>query len=142
MAKAPRHQRMYKNSPELKRGDDGHMGVTKKGDEPNKSEEAADDVQSGTDGMKHDSAMPMHTRHAHERMAMHSRHEMEHSVHDHAEAGSKKEVHGRHEKEMKDMHGRHEKEIEAGEHKDQDIKEGHETAKDKHASESKADKKE
>jgi len=140
--KLPRHKRLYKDSPKMERGEDGHMGVTKRGDKENEAETAADAVQSGDDGIYVTEGMPPHVRHAHERRDMHNRHETEHSVHDHAKAGSKKEMHGRHQKEMKDMHGRHEKEIESGEHKDMDIKEGHETGKDKGASETKSEKKE
>jgi len=122
MAKEPRHKRLYKDSPKLERGDDGHMGVTKKGDKPNEAEKVADDVQSGMDDVKVTEGMPANVRHASERMDMHKRHEMEHAVHDHAKAGHKEELHSRHEKEMKAMHSRHEKEVGDGEGKDQDIK--------------------
>jgi len=128
--KMARHSRMYKDSPSMERGEDGKMGVTKRGDKETSSEKEADKVQSGDDGVKMTEGMPTHIRHAHERMDMHKRHEMEHAVHDHNKAGSKAEMHGRHQTEMKNMHKRHESEIEHGEGKDQDIKKGHETGKD------------
>lgn len=135
MAKEPRHSRMYKTKPHMERGDDGKMAVTK-------NEKEADKVQSGDDGVKMTEGMPMNIRHAHERMDMHKRHEIEHAVHDHSKVGSKAEMHGRHQAEMKNMHARHEKEIGSGENKDQDIKKGHETGKDESASEAKSAKKE
>lgn len=112
--KQARHERMYKTKPHLERGEDGHIGV---------KEKEADKVQSGVDGMKTEEhhGMPMHVRHHHERHDMHSRHEVEHAMHDHQGLGSKKEMHERHEKERKDMHGRHEKEMESGEHKEMNI---------------------
>lgn len=109
----PKHERLYAKKPHLERGEDGNVGV---------KEKEADKVQSGDDGVKmtehHGEGMPMHVRHAHERNDMHKRHETEHAMHDHAKAGSKKELHKRHEIDLHDMHGRHEKEIEAGEKKD------------------------
>ena len=112
--KAPRHERMYKAKPHLERGEDGHIGV---------KEKEADKVQSGTDDMKMEEhhGMPMHVKHSMERHHMNARHETEHTMHDHHGAGSKKEMHERHEKERKDMHTRHEKEMEAGEHKEMNI---------------------
>jgi hypothetical protein len=134
--KMSRHERMYKTKPTLERGEDGHIGV---------KEKEADNTQAGVDkvaGTGLHEGMPMHIRHAHERNDMHTRHEVEHSVHDHAKLGSKKEMHSRHESELKSMHKRHESEIESGEHKDIDIKEGHETGKDQSASVTKEAKKE
>lgn len=142
MAKEARHKRMYKDTPHMERGEDGYMGVTKRGDKETASEKEADKTQSGDDGVKMTEGMPMNIRHAHERMDMHKRHEIEHAVHDHSKAGSKAEMYGRHQAEMKNMHARHEKEIGAGESKDQDIKKGHETGKDESASEAKSAKKE
>lgn len=127
--KKPRHERMYSKKPHLERGEDGHMDVKEK--EPTAAVEEADAAQSGVDGVKvNGEGMPAHARHAHERRDMHNRHETEHAVHDNGKHGEKKEMHERHAKEMKDMHKRHQKEIDAGEHKDQDIKEGRETGKD------------
>lgn len=125
MAREPRHKRMYKKQPHLERGEDGEVGV---------AEKEADKVQSGDAGVamtEHNDGMPAPMRHAHERRDMHNRHETEHSMHEAMNKGSKKDMHTRHEKEMKDMHARHEKEMDSGEGKDQDIKEGKETAKDK-----------
>ncbi len=125
----PRHERMYDEKPHLERDEGGNMAVKKndhRGEHESKGEKASDKVQADEDGMKMHEGMPPHIRHAHERMDMHKRHEMEHAVHDHAKGGHKEEMHSRHEKEMKDMHGRHEKEMMAGEHKDEDIKEGKE----------------
>src|SRR4051812_49285377 len=115
--KLPKHERLYKKKPTLERGEDGHVGV---------KEKEADKAQSGMDDVKMHEGMPMHIRHAHERMDMNKRHEMEHAVHDHAEAGSKSAMHGRHQLEMKNMHKSHESEIGSGEGRDQDIKKGHE----------------
>ncbi len=129
----PRHKRLYKDSPKLERSEKGDIKAVKPSDKegaPSESMKKADEIQAGDDGMKVTEGLPPHVRHAHERQSMHARHEMEHSVHDHANAGAKKEMHGRHEKDMKDMHGRHEKEIDSVEKKDQDIKEGSETKKE------------
>lgn len=111
--KKPKHERLYSKKPHLERGEDGHVGV---------KEKEADKVQSGTDGVKmtehKGEGMPIHVRHSHERHDMHKRQEIEHQMHEHHKAGSKKELHKRHEIDFKDMHSRHEKEIEAGESKD------------------------
>ncbi len=123
--KLPKHKRLYKDSPKLERGEDGDVKAVKPSDKegaPSESMKKADEIQSGDDSVKMTEGMPSNIRHAHERMDMHKRHEVEHAVHDHAKAGAKEEMHTRHESEMKAMHGRHEKEIDAGEHKDQDIK--------------------
>lgn len=130
----PKHKRLYKDSPKLERNEKGDIKSVKPSDKegaPSESMKKADEIQSGMDGVKMTEGLPPHVRHAHERRDMHNRHETEHSVHDNGKGGDKKEMHARHEKEYGDMHKRHDKEMAAGEKKDQDIKEGHETAKDK-----------
>jgi hypothetical protein len=114
--KAPRHKRMYKDSPKLERGEDGNMKSVKpsdkRGEEPTESEKEADKVQSGTDGMQmHEShaasRRSMHHRHLHEHTMMHHQHELEHAHH----KGDKASVHEKHEKEYADMHKRHHTEM-------------------------------
>lgn len=108
MAKEPKHEKFYKDSPKLERDDEsGDMKVSK-------GEKKSVDVQNGTDGAQRDEAMPHHVRHAKERHDMHSRHEHEHSMYDHAGQGDKHEMHERHHGEMKAMHKRHEKEVKTG----------------------------
>lgn len=156
--KLPRHKRLYKDSPKLERGEDGNMAASKKndktGEHETEGEKIADDVQSGDAGMKvnerhaAERTMMKH-KHMKEHMDMHSAHEVEHMTH----SGDKSEMHVRHHEKLKNlhkeheaehkaMHGRHEKEMHGGEEKDMGVKEGHETSKDKHASEPKKDKKE
>lgn len=96
---------MYDETPSIGRDKEGNTKVEKP--EKKKSEEHKEGKK------KHESAssgLPTHVRHAHERREMHSRHEMEHAMHDNGKGGEKVEMHARHEKEMKDMHTRHEKE--------------------------------
>lgn len=107
MAK-PRHEKMYANSPELKR--DEESGKMKAHKSEGKIHSEASRNADGTDGMPVHEGLPPHVRHAHERRDMHNRHETEHAVHDNHHGASKKEMHGRHQKEMADMHKRHEKE--------------------------------
>lgn len=156
--KLPRHQRMYSKTPKLERGEDGHMGVAEhndhRGEHETEGEKIADDVQSGTDGMKMterhaaERTMLKH-KHMKEHMDMHSANEVEHMTHD----GDKSEMHVRHHEKLKHLHkeheaehkamyGRHEKEMHSGEGGEMTVKEGHETPKDKSASEPKKDKKE
>lgn len=93
---------LYDKSPKMERGEDGKMAVKK----PEKKKESSEDK-------KEESAhtgLPAHARHAHERRDMHSRHEMEHSLHDNGSGGDKGEMYARHLKEHKDMHTRHQKE--------------------------------
>lgn len=93
--------KLYDETPEMKRDDEGKMGVKKpemKGKDKPQLESAA-------------AGLPAHVRHAHERRDMHNRHETEHATHDNMIPGASKEpMHTRHEKEMKDMHTRHETE--------------------------------
>jgi hypothetical protein len=124
---AKMHEKMYKNSPELKR--DEEDGKMKEHKGPTKAEKESSEVNAGTSGL------PVHTRHAHERRevkhkhihehhALHHKHQMEHSHHDlHGEHKGEmhkrhhvelKAMHERHENEHKEMYARHEKEIGAG----------------------------
>ena len=112
-----RSDRMYskngEGSPTMKRDEEsGEMSVGR-----HKKKEA----DAGADGAIREGggeeAMPMHVSHAMARADMNKRHEAEHMVHDHHKAGSKKELHERHEKEMKALHSQHEKEMEMGEEK-------------------------
>lgn len=93
---------LYDSSPEMKRGEDGKVAVKK-------SEKKTDQKEGKKEHENAASGLPTHVLHAHERQSMHARHEMEHGAHDTGKGGDKKEMHGRHEKEMKDMHTRHEK---------------------------------
>lgn len=109
--KKSRAEKMYGDSPEMKRDEEsGKMAVKK----PSQSEKKSKEVEGGTEGAERegmkDGAMPHHVRHAMGRNDMHARHEHEHSMHDHMKHGDKKEMHARHEKEMRTMHTRHEKE--------------------------------
>lgn len=89
---------LYDETPSMKRGDDGKMGVKKS---EKKTPAKSEDVSASF-------GLPMHVMHAHERQSMHARHEMEHGAHGPGK-GSKTEMYSRHQKEMKDMHARHEK---------------------------------
>lgn len=94
-------KKRYKDGPTIKKDEEtGRPKVSKR-------EEAADKVQEGMDGVKMEEKDDSNARHGLERLMMHAKHEHEHAMH---KGGDKKELHGRHQKEMKDMHGRHEKE--------------------------------
>ncbi len=78
--KAPRHKRLYKESPTLERGEDGNMAVSKKQDK------RGEEPKPGADGEPaaepHEEARiqeikDMHTRHETEMKAIHKRHEKE-----------------------------------------------------------------
>ncbi|MFA7278763.1 MAG: hypothetical protein WC100_01600 [Sterolibacterium sp.] len=105
---ASRSEKMYSESPELKRDDDsGKMKVSK-------AEKKSARVSDGTDGMKiTEEGLPPHVRQANERRDMYNRHETEHAVADNGKA-EKKEIHVRHQAEIKDMHKRHEKSVGGG----------------------------
>jgi len=109
MEKEPKHKKMYGNPPKLEKDENGRPYIKK----PEKEKKIAR-TSDGTEGMPIHEGMPMAARHAMERRDMHSRHEVEHMMHDHANKGDKSEMHARHEKEMKDMHKRHEKEASTG----------------------------
>ena len=104
--KPSRSERMYSDSPSLKRDEDsGKMAVKK----PSEEKKKADEAQSGTDGADRGGADgDMMSRHAMDRLAMHSKHEGEHHAH---KGGDKKDMHKRHVSEMKAMHSSHEKEM-------------------------------
>lgn len=93
---------LYDESPSIKHDEAGHTKVVKE------SKKAHTDGKEEK-GVK-DEHFPVHVRHAMERRNMQHAHENEHGIHDAAKAGDKKEMHGRHEKEMSAMHTRHEKE--------------------------------
>ena len=83
-------EKLYKDSPTMKRGEDGHMGVHKP--------KEADKEDMGLAGGEIEGAgngMPVHAKMA----EMHKRHHEE-----------MKSMHGRHESEAADMHKRHQKE--------------------------------
>lgn len=70
MAKEPRSEKMYKESPSLKRGEDGKVGVSK-------PEKKAAGAAGGGDGAeKH--ILEMEQKHAKERMDLYHKHESEH----------------------------------------------------------------
>lgn len=104
--------KMYKDSPSLGRGEEGHMEVTRK-------KEHHMEKHGGTAGTEE--AIPHHVRHAHERhamhakhvhekMQMHGRHEHEHAMSDHG-GHDKGEMHSRHHAEHEVMNKQHEKEM-------------------------------
>lgn len=70
---APRHEKMYSNSPRLERNEEsGHMGISK-------GEKKSAEVNSGTDAIaEHDGKlMEMMGKHSMERLEMHHNHERE-----------------------------------------------------------------
>lgn len=72
MADAPKKVDRYKDSPTLKRGDDGNMKATKKG--PTAGEKATSEDAAGTAGM------PLHETHAkqqQERFTLYQKHDKE-----------------------------------------------------------------
>lgn len=98
-----RSEKMYKDSPKLKRDDeDGKVKV-------GKSDKESEEANAGTDGIQEHEGIPSHVRHAIERREVHHRHENEHMLHDHGKM-DKPEMHKRHQDEVKAMHKRHEKE--------------------------------
>lgn len=103
-----RSEKMYKDSPEMKRDEEsGKMEVKK----PTK----ADAIDAGVDHMNINVRHPaerreMKHKHMAEHLAMHSKHEMEHAHHD-GKGGSKEMLHDRHEKEHKEMNSSHEAEF-------------------------------
>lgn len=93
-----RIEKMYGESPELARGEDGKMSVQRK-----ESARSTD----GTEGMAiTESGMSPAMRQAAERRDMYNRHETEHAIHDEKKA-DKAEMHKRHAKELTDMLKRH-----------------------------------
>lgn len=110
--KKSRKERMYDKDkqPRMERDKKGDMAVTK-GKVKNEEKEA------GAEGAmrepeEHGADQDMGARHSMDRLSMHTKHEGEHMAH---KEGDKKEMHGRHQKEIKDMHKRHEKEMDGKE---------------------------
>lgn len=104
--KMSRSEKMYGDSPTLKRDEEDGKVKAKK---PSEEKKKADEVQSGTDGAERE---PMHedmaSRHAMDRLSMHHKHEAEHHAH---KGGDKKDMHKRHLGEHKAMMKAHEKEM-------------------------------
>jgi hypothetical protein len=71
--KEPRHKKMYKDSPALKRGDDGKMAISKG------KKDAKDG--GGKEGVpeQEKNTLDMTQRHAMERLELHHKHEKEHA---------------------------------------------------------------
>lgn len=95
MKKPAQHEKMYKNSPKLERGEDKKIHVVKSKKEAK--------------GKMDDHEM----RHAHERQAMRDRHSGEHMEMgrkheaEHVGKKDKKDMHKRHHEDMKSMHKNH-----------------------------------
>lgn len=105
--KKSRSDRMYGDSPTLKRDEEDGKVKAKK---PSESKKKADEVQGGTDGAEREGTHEedMMGRHAMDRLSMHHKHEAEHHAH---KGGDKKEMHKRHLSEHKAMMKAHEKEM-------------------------------
>ncbi len=83
--KAPRHKRLYSDSPKMERDESGSMKAVKPSQKkgPTEAEKESDAVQSGTDGMKvteEESARiqeikDMHKRHQDEMSSVYKRHQ-------------------------------------------------------------------
>lgn len=104
---------------------DGKLKVTpvaKTTEEPApKPKDAGPNEKSEGNAQQRTAILPLHIRHQHERRetkhkhihehhTLHHKHQVEQSYHDNANAGSKKELHARHEGELDAMHTRHETE--------------------------------
>lgn len=106
-------EKLYKNSPSLKRGEDGDVGIKKPSEADAENMGVAGDTNENSPGEmpinvhqaaeRHD----MHHKHVHEHLQMHGRHEQEHMT----GKEEKGNMHKKHETEMKDMHGRHQEEM-------------------------------
>lgn len=104
---ASKSEKMYGDSPTTERDEEsGKVGVKKP-----KPKTAEADLGDGEPINVHQAneRRGMAHRHMGDMMAMHDRHEMEHS----SAKGDMKEMHGRHEAEMAEMHGRHAKDMKA-----------------------------
>lgn len=105
--------KLYSDSPSLKRGEDGEVGVQKpsEADADNMgvggSDEQGDPAQMPIDTHQEGERREMKHRHVGEHLAQHHRHETEHSTH----KGDKAELYKKHEAEMADMHKRHQEEM-------------------------------
>lgn len=73
MKKAPAHEKFYKDSPKLERGEDKKIHVVKKKKE---EKHKMEDHESGKG--HEDAVMKLHNKHSRERLAMHQKHEAEH----------------------------------------------------------------
>lgn len=93
-------EKRYKDSPTIEKDEEGRPKVKKKMDRKSDETAKGEPVSEG---------MSSPVRHAMERREMFGRHETEHSMADHKKM-DKKEIHGRHLKEMADMNKRHVKE--------------------------------
>lgn len=97
-------KKMYSDPPKMGKDDKGNVAIIP-------SQNKADEVQAGTDGVpvdaKHSSERTeaVH-RHVSEKLSMHHRHESEHAA-----GGDKASVHASHMEEMKAMNKRHEGEV-------------------------------
>lgn len=97
--------KLYGHSPKMERDEEsGKVAVKKK-------DKADADTKGETEDQGTGESLPVHARHAIERMDMHHMHQHEHHMHDHGKHGHKKEMHQRHEKMMKELYARHEKEM-------------------------------
>ncbi len=69
----PKHKKAYKDSPTLKRKEDGKMGISR-------GEKKAAEENSGTEGIpEHEkAAMEVSHKHEKERLELHQKHEKEH----------------------------------------------------------------
>lgn len=105
--KPSRSEKMYADSPSLKRDEkDDKVKATK----PSEEKKEADEVQGGTDGADRGNG-DMDARHAMDRLSMFHKHEGEHMAH---KEGDKKDLHKRHIEEQKATHKRHQKEYGSG----------------------------
>ena len=104
-----RSERMYGNSPTMKRDEDtGEMGVHKKeAKEPEKGT-LGEVTEGGKPAERHaHERIALHHKHVKEHLELHHKHEVEHAHH----KGEKKALHERHEKEYGEMHKNHEGEL-------------------------------
>ena len=93
-------EKLYANPPKMMKDEKGGSFVKK-----HKPEMTEKEKEKGEHGK-----IPHHIKHAMERNAMHSRHELEHTIADHNKE-DKKPLHEKHRKEMAEMHKRHEEEM-------------------------------
>ena len=108
-----KHGGFYDESPEMKRDDDGKMGVKKSEKTHHEGKGKEESVASDLEVHSHHARdrREMKHRHIKEHMDMHAKHQHEHALHEHMGNGHKGEMHARHHSELKDLHGRHEKEM-------------------------------
>lgn len=100
MKKAPVHEKFYKDSPKLERGEDKKIHVVKKKKEEKPKMEDHE--------MRHaHERQAMRDRHMNEHMEMGRKHEAEHAT----GKKDKKDMHKRHHEDMKSMHKNHDAEM-------------------------------